>query len=999
MMMSSRSRLGLAYLAIAVLAAALSIWAWANRGGAGPLDRIDRLTLDAQMQWRGALQPEAPITLLVIDDSSLQAMGGLERRRIAQMVDRLTDADARLVALDLLLTEPTEARTDEELARAIARSGRVFLPLALPPEGASAAPAEVPRVLLDNAFTHWGGESAVQIVPIQPTHLLAPRPEFMAGAAGLGHVTSKRSPDGSLRFDLPGLVFDGEAYPSLALRIAATAQGLDWRQVGLTFGQGIALGGKALPIDALSRQWVNYYGPAGRFEQVRLADLLEGKVGREKLAGRIVIAGVTALGSGDNFPTPFDSGLPGVERLATVVDNLISGRVIERPHWAGAAELAALVALPLLAVTLVAVLPPRRAFVLLLAVVLIGVAVLQWRFVQQREFIAPVFPFLALLLASAGAVVLRGGVERNARMAALAALRESERRYALAVQGANDGLWDWDIPSGAVHYSPRWLGLMGLDADEAVGMEAWKKPLSAQQRAAFEQALQEHLAGRSQQFHQLLEFTQGGQPRWLLARGMVTKEDGKPARMAGSLTDVSEQHRLREQLSHDALHDRLTGLPNRNLFRAQLEQLLASSAPASIGVVLVGMDGMRAFNEAHGVIQGDAALIEVARRLRRIEGAAVPVARVGPDEFALAATMRAGDSGLMQQVMESFKEPLSLDGEEGQRLSVRISAGVSLAHASEGLSSADELIGAAESALARAKSHGIGQSHRFDAAEQLVEQSRRWMMEQIDAAIASDSQFQLHYQPFVRLSDRALLGFEALIRWTHPVKGLIMPGDFIPVAEASGQIGAIGRWTLFEAAAQLRRWREIGFTGEIAVNVSGVQLENDLQLLADARAVKEALGPVPAHQLKLEVTESMAMSNPQRSAETLQELARMGFKLSIDDFGTGYSSLAYLHRFPFDTLKIDRSFVMRLGAGREAQEIVRTIVGLALALGKQTLAEGVEDEKAAQVLQQLGVQVGQGWLWSKALPAAQAEACIRAPVWLQPKAAAAAPLVQTVAAT
>ena len=987
--MSPRARLGLAYLAIALLASALAIWAWISRANAGPLDRLDRLTLDTQMIWRGELSPQAPITLLVIDDSSLQAMGGLERRRIAQMIDKLTEADARLIALDLLLTEPTEPATDMELARAIARSGRVFLPFALPPEGASAPGAEVPRPLLDNAFTRWGGEDAVQLVPVQPARLLAPRAEFMVGAAGLGHVTSGRSPDGTLRFDLPGLVYEGEAYPSMALRIAAAAQGVDWRRVGLTFGNGIDLGTQSLPIDALSRQWVNYYGPAGRFEEVRLADLLQGHVPREKLAGRIVIAGVTALGSGDNFPTPFDGGLPGVERVATVVDNLISGRVLERPLWAGASELVAMIVLPLLAVAVIAVWSPRRALVVLLVVVVALGALLQWRFVQQREFLSPVFPFIALLLASAGAMVLRSAVERTERMAALSALRESERRYALAAQGANDGLWDWDITSGAVHYSPRWLTLMGLDADEAAGMDAWKQPLSPQQRTAFEQALQEHLAGRSQQFHHALEFTQGGQPRWLLARGMATQENGKPVRMAGSLTDMSEQHRLREQLSHDALHDRLTGLPNRNLFRAQLEQLQTNgpeASAASVGMVLVGMDAMRAFNESHGVIQGDAALIEIARRLRRIEGVAVPVARIGPDEFAIATTMRPGDSGIVQQVMDCFKEPLTLDGGATQR----VSACVALAHASEGLTSADELIGAAESALARAKSHGAGHSHRFDAAEQLVEQSRRWMMDQIDAALASDQQFQLHYQPFVRLSDRALLGFEALIRWTHPVKGLIMPGDFIPLAESTGQIGAIGRWTLFEAAAQLRRWREIGFTGEIAVNVSGVQLENDLQLLADARAVKEALGPVPAHQLKLEVTESMAMSNPQRSAETLQELARMGFKISIDDFGTGYSSLAYLHRFPFDTLKIDRSFVMRLSAGREAQEIVRTIVGLADALGKQTLAEGVEDEKAAAMLLQLGVQVGQGWLWSKALPAAQAEACIHLAPWVAKAAAAAA---------
>jgi EAL domain-containing protein (putative c-di-GMP-specific phosphodiesterase class I) len=182
----------------------------------------------------------------------------------------------------------------------------------------------------------------------------------------------------------------------------------------------------------------------------------------------------------------------------------------------------------------------------------------------------------------------------------------------------------------------------------------------------------------------------------------------------------------------------------------------------------------------------------------------------------------------------------------------------------------------------------------------------------------------------------------------------------------------------------LRAWRPLGFTGEVAVNLSGVQLARDDELLADARATLEALGPVPAHQLKLEVTESIAMANPQRSAELLQQLARMGFKLSIDDFGTGYSSLAYLHRFPFDTLKVDRSFVMRLAAGREAQEIVRTIVGLALALDKQTLAEGVEDEMQAALLEQLGVQVAQGWLFAKALPPAQAQALIGTMPWRKP---------------
>ncbi len=975
----------LAYLLVALLSIGIAALLWVNRAE-GMLERLDRITLDAQMHWRGPLKPEAPVTLLVLDDRSLQGLDTTDRRRIAQALDHL--GAARLVALDMLLVEPGDAGSDQELARAIARNGHVLLPFALPAENGPAT--EPAKAVLDSAFAATRGEDAAALLPLHPMRLLAPRREFADAALGLGHVTAPRGADGAVRFDLPALMLDGEAYPSLALRMAVAAQGVPWPQARVAFGESIQAGPLQLPLDLFSRQWINYYGPAGSFPQIRLDDLLAGRVDKAQIAGRIVIAGVTAVGSSDTFATPFDAGLPGVERLATSVDNLISGRTLTRPPWTAGAELATLVLLPLLTVSLIGALSLRRALAVLGVVVLGLLAWMQQRFDVHYEFVSPIFPLLGLLLATLGAMAVRGGIERARRLAAIADLRASEERYALAAQGANDGLWDWDIGAGEVHFSPRWLTLMGLSADEAQNMQAWIKPLANAQRLAFDAALEDHLQGRSQQLHHLLEFTQGGQPRWLLARGVATREGpdggGKPVRMAGSLTDVSELHRLQHQLSHDALHDRLTGLGNRNLFRAQLEQLLASKPASGVGMLLIGLDGFRAFNETNGVIVGDAALAEVARRLRQREGLAVPVARIGPDEFALAGAIKAGDMELMKWAQSCFAEAFSL----GEAQALRLSAGVALAHTSEGLSTPDELIVAAEAAMAKAKTQGPGQSHRFDAAEALVEQSRRWMVEQIEIALHSPGQFALHYQPFIRLSDRALLGFEALIRWTHPTKGLVMPGDFIPVAEASGQIADIGRWTLMETARQLRIWHAQGFTGEIAVNVSGVQLERDVELLTDARALLAALGPVPARQLKLEVTESMAMSNPQRSAETLQELARMGFKISIDDFGTGYSSLAYLHRFPFDTLKIDRSFVMRLGAGREAQEIVRTIVGLTIALDKQALAEGVEDETQARILEELGVQVGQGWLWSKALPAAQAEALLTQVTW-KPKALAAEP--------
>ncbi|MCV2421631.1 EAL domain-containing protein [Paucibacter sp. DJ2R-2] len=967
------------FVLAALLCSALATALWVARDRVDLLHRLDGLSLDAQTQWRGPLKPASrePILLVELDEASVQALGRVVpgRAELAQALERLQAAGARLAVLDLLLLDSSrdEPAGDVQLAAIMKAWPRVLIPFALPQEAQADAPsgeAGTGSALLAQAFRQYRGDSTPPW--LQAGHLLAPLPTLAEAAAGLGHVTARRDGDGALRHDLPALLLAGEVYPSLALRAAAAARGLDWAQTRLDFGRGIDLaGGLRLPLDGLSRQWVNYYGPRGSFEHIGFLDLLEGRVAPERLAGRIVLMGATALGSGDHFPSPFDGALPGVERLATVLDNILSERSLQRPQWAGAAELGLMLGLPALAAWGLS--RWRLWQALLASLLLVGglLALAQWGFEQQRVWLALAFPGLAFLLGVLAALGLRGLREQARREQAWAALQASEARYALASQGANDGLWDWDLQQNTVYYSERWLALMGLSAAEAgSGMAAWTLALDASGRQAFETELQAHLQGLSLQFSHELHLRQGGQDRWLLARGLVQREgglrDGLPLRMAGSLTDISEQRRLQAQLSHDALHDRLTGLANRSLFSAQLAQVLKGSDAAQLSVLVLGLDEFRAYNESQGSLAGDALLQELARRLQAQPGL-LGLARLGGDVFGLAGMAAAGLQSAVQTALAGL--PLS--------------ASLGHAVAGQGLSSSEELLVAAETALAQAKDLGTGRSHAFDPAEQLLAHSRRLMREHIDRALR-EGEFQLYYQPFVDLASRQLLGFEALIRWPHPQRGMVMPGDFIPVAEASGQIAAIGRWTLLEAAAQLRRWHGFGFQGEIAVNVSGLQLERGEELLADARATLLALGEVPARQLKLEVTESMAMAQPQRCAELLQTLAAMGFKISIDDFGTGYSSLAYLHRFPFDTLKIDRSFVIRLGAGREAQEIVRTIVGLALALDKQVLAEGVEEEAQARLLQELGVQVAQGWLFAKALPAAEAERLIGGPGWPRP---------------
>ncbi len=979
-------------LALALLVGLLCLLLWSQRAQWPLLQRLDRLLLDAQLQLRGPLQPQAPITLLAVDDRSLQALGRIvpDRAQLAQALERVAEARPRVLALDTLLLAPAaNPAEDEALAAAMRRVGAVLLPYALPAELETGEQAPEPQdAVLRSAFTRYAGD--VGRLP-QARTLRQPLPLLAEAAAGLGHVSVQRGVDGAVPFDLPVLAYQGELYPSLALRLAGAALDLDWAQARAQLGHVVQWQDLTLPMDALSRQWINYYGPAGRFEQVSFVDLLEGRVPAERLRDRILLLGSTALGAGDAFPSPFDGGLPGVERLATSVDNLLSRRVLRHPPLAAVMEMGLMLGLPLLVCLSLARLGLWRAYALQAAVLLALALALQWSLARQHVLDLGL-PLMSLVLASLGAIFLRGLSEQARRRQALRALRESEQRYALAARGANDGLWDWDLVHDSVYFSPRCLSLLGLSADEVQGMESLGKPLAPAARQSLQAAIQAHLQGRSLQLHQVLQFEQGGQQRWLLLKGAAIRESGgsgRALRMAGSLSDITEQQRLQQQLSHDALHDRLSGLPNRTAFVAQLKQMMGlTMGKRELGLLMLGLDEFRGFNEIHGPLAGDEVLRQLAQRLKQGEGQGLLVARLSGDEFGLAFSGPLGPGGrpqgrwpewAMQQLAAPFEIGAAPEQAASQDMAlpvqqVQVQACVGWAHLAQGPNDVDELLAAAESALARAKSQGPGHVHAFDAAEQLVEHSRRWMREQIERALHEGDQFQLHYQPFIRLADRRLLGFEALLRWQHPERGLIMPGDFIPVAESSGQIAAIGRWTLLEAAAQLRRWAPLGFEGEIAVNVSGVQLEREEELLRDARDTLAALGDVPARQLKLEVTESMAMANPTRSAELLQMLSQMGFKLSIDDFGTGYSSLAYLHRFPFDTLKVDRSFVMRLAAGQEAQEIVRTIVGLALALGKQTLAEGVEDEAQAALLAELGVQVGQGWLFAKALPEAQATA-------------------------
>jgi diguanylate cyclase (GGDEF)-like protein len=438
-----------------------------------------------------------------------------------------------------------------------------------------------------------------------------------------------------------------------------------------------------------------------------------------------------------------------------------------------------------------------------------------------------------------------------------------------------------------------------------------------------------------------------------------------------NIRDVSDATRLHEQLHTLAFHDSLTLLANRSLFTDRVHQSLKHLADGMTPAVLfIDLDNFKTVNDSLGHGAGDQLLRGFAHRLVQCTRAGDTVARLGGDEFAVLIDHAASDEAAMavaRQVLDACRQPFELEGR-----SLRVGASVGIAMADR-VSTVERLMRNADAAMYSAKSHGKGHAELFQP-EMLRAARRRMRIENELASAIDDGQLEAHYQPIVDLSSRHLVGVEALMRWRHPTRGMVMPGDFIPMAEETGQIIPMTQWMLNRAcedAARLQREITHGDGLRVSVNVSSRYL-NHGNVVADVRA---ALG---THRLRpdcliLEVTESLLLDNSAQLEHTFQELKMIGVRLALDDFGTGYSSLAYLHRFPIDILKIDRTFVERLSGGDnaggvDAVALARAILSLAEALGLDTVAEGIEDDAQRDTLLSLGCRTGQGYSFGKAMP-------------------------------
>nr|MBA2735869.1 EAL domain-containing protein [Pyrinomonadaceae bacterium] len=456
---------------------------------------------------------------------------------------------------------------------------------------------------------------------------------------------------------------------------------------------------------------------------------------------------------------------------------------------------------------------------------------------------------------------------------------------------------------------------------------------------------------------------------WVLSSAsLVRTEDGKPRHMVFQVQNISDRKQAEDQIHYAAFHDALTGLPNRTLLSDRMSMAVERAKRASdykFAALFIDLDRFKVVNDTMGHEMGDKLLVDLSNRLKECVRTVDTVARLGGDEFAVLLDGLSNQElaiEIAERIQESLSQPFDLDGQE-----FFTSASIGISFSTIGYDCPEDILRDADTAMYRAKANGKARHEVFDlgmhtrAVESLkLENDLRQGIEK--------GEILPYFQPIVSLPSGAVTGFEALARWEHPERGLISPVDFIPLAEETGLIVPLGIVILEKACEQLREWQETFATEKpltMSVNLSAKQFGQKTMVEEIRKVIRDAR--VNPDCIRLEVTESIVMENATAAIETLKQLKSIGVQLSIDDFGTGYSSLSYLHRFPFDILKIDRSFVSRMSTDKDSRNIVETIITLANKLGKSTVAEGVETEEHKVILSKFLCDYGQGYLFSKPL--------------------------------
>ncbi|MEW7972249.1 MAG: EAL domain-containing protein [Candidatus Thiodiazotropha endolucinida] len=556
--------------------------------------------------------------------------------------------------------------------------------------------------------------------------------------------------------------------------------------------------------------------------------------------------------------------------------------------------------------------------------------------------------------------------EVDVRRLTESALRKSEERFELAMRGANDGVYDWNLQSNEIYYSPRWKHMLGYEDHELPDeFSTWENLVDEKDRDRSWEMLNDYINGRRDNFHIEVKM-QHKDGHWvdILSRAFLVRDaQGNAIRTVGTHVDISEKKRQEAHILRQAHYDGLTGLPNRFLAMDRLAQLLkeASRDVSKVAILFLDLDGFKRVNDTLGHETGDRLLVQAAERLQSVVREGDSVCRLGGDEFVVLlrnlgelTDARTVASSLISQ----FRHPFSLDERE---LVVTTSIGIAV-YPSDGITPT-ELLRNADTAMYHSKEQGRN-TFNFFTTEMNLNVSRMLEVEEQLHGAQERHEFSVVYQPVVELRSNRVVAAEALLRWNNPVLGTVSPDEFIPIAEQTGVILGIGRYVLQQAVENALRWREmLDHEFKIAINLSPRQFR-DTNLVDYINDLLECNG-LKANALVLEVTEGVLMSGQQDIEDALSRLHNNGISLAMDDFGTGYSSLNYLRKYPFDVLKVDRSFVNDLTVDPADCELVNASILMAHGLGLEVVAEGVETEDQLSQLRDMQCEYAQGYLFSR----------------------------------
>lgn len=545
-------------------------------------------------------------------------------------------------------------------------------------------------------------------------------------------------------------------------------------------------------------------------------------------------------------------------------------------------------------------------------------------------------------------------------------LQHSEERWQLALSGTNDGIWDWHIETNEVFFSERWQRMLGYEPGELTQhFEEWKQRIHPDDFTATLAAMQAHFERKTDYYvAEYRSLCQDGSYKWVLDRGRALwNEHGQPVRMVGSRTDITARKEIEAKLTFQAHRDALTGLLNRSALLDYLGQLSQQSSP--FAVLFIDLDNFKVINDSLGHAAGDRFLQGFARA---IESLSHPhkyvVARLSGDEFVVILE-KVTHSAAAMPAIEHIQETLQqLNHQLGY--TIQVTASIGITSTSESNTKTQNLLQDADIAMYAAKHNGGNQYVIF--APQLRRNFFKHLTLEVELRQAlSRGEFEVYYQPIISLQTLALVGFEALIRWQHPERGLLSPAEFITVAEDKGLIVPIGYWVIEAACQQLRAWQQdyalCLHSAFMNVNVSVKQFSQP-DFVDSIYMLLASIGIAPAH-LQLEITESCMMTNTDLARRTLNDLNQRDIQICIDDFGTGYSSLSHLHQFPVQSLKIDRSFIQRIPDDQQAIAVVKAILALSQSLGICVTAEGIENRAQLDQIRSFGCELGQGYLFAK----------------------------------